>query len=191
MPAELSRADYHVSSNIGRTIHACRQSVVDARACLDWLETRGHRRLAILGTSLGSCLAFMVAAHDTRIRVAVYNHASMYFGDVVWTGLATAHVRRGLEQALTQDQVRDCWRIISPACYLDRLVGRDLSSLIIWGRYDSSFLPCYTAEVIDGFRSRGLRLETRVLPCGHYTTGQFPFKLMDGLTMCSFVRRRL
>src|SRR5262249_16444068 len=36
MPRELQRADYHVSSNIGRTIHASRQSVIDVRACLDW-----------------------------------------------------------------------------------------------------------------------------------------------------------
>jgi hypothetical protein len=191
MPSELSRADYHVSANIGRTIHACRQSVMDARACLDWLESRGHPRLAILGTSLGSCMAFIVTAHDRRITVAIYNHASMYFGDVVWTGLATAHIRRGLETALTQDQVRDCWRVISPACYLDRLIGRDVRSLIVWGRYDTSFLPCYTSEVIEGFRSRGLHLETRLLPCGHYTTGQFPFNLMDGFAMSRFARRNL
>ena len=35
MPAGLQRADYHVSSSVGRTIHASRQSVIDARACVD------------------------------------------------------------------------------------------------------------------------------------------------------------
>ena len=63
-PAELQRADYHVSSNVGRTIHACRQSVIDARACLDWLAAQGYERIGILGTSLGSCMAFIAAAHD-------------------------------------------------------------------------------------------------------------------------------
>jgi len=58
-PAELERAEYHVSSNIGRTIHASRQSVIDARACLDWLEQQGYSRVGILGTSLGSCIAFI------------------------------------------------------------------------------------------------------------------------------------
>ena len=42
MPEELQRADYHVSSNIGRTIHASRQSIIDVRACLDWLEQQGY-----------------------------------------------------------------------------------------------------------------------------------------------------
>ena len=45
-PAELQRADYHVSSNVGRTIHACRQSVIDTRACLDWLVQQGYQRTA-------------------------------------------------------------------------------------------------------------------------------------------------
>ncbi len=191
MPAGLTRADYHMSSNIGRTIQACRQSVIDARACLDWLESRGYRRLGILGTSLGSCIAFNTTAHDARIRLAVFNHASMYVGDVVWTGLSTRHVRQGLEGAVTQEELRDCWRIISPASFLDRLVGRDVRSLIVWARYDTSFLPCFTREIIDGFRSRGLFLETRVLPCGHYTTGELPFRVLDGVAMCRFVAKNL
>src|ERR1700761_5204420 len=49
MPAELQRADYHVSSNIGRTIHAARQSILDVRACLDWLQAQGYERIGILG----------------------------------------------------------------------------------------------------------------------------------------------
>ena len=36
MPPELKRADYHVSANLGRTVHAMRQSVIDTRSCLDW-----------------------------------------------------------------------------------------------------------------------------------------------------------
>jgi hypothetical protein len=29
------------------------------------------------------------------------------------------------------------------------------------------------------------------LPCGHYTTGRLPFKLMDGFAMCRFAARNL
>src|SRR5207247_799929 len=42
MPAEIGRADYAVSANIGRTLDAVRQGVVDIRSCLDWLETQGY-----------------------------------------------------------------------------------------------------------------------------------------------------
>lgn len=191
MPPELERADYHVSSNLGRTIAAARQSVVDARACLDWLESRGYRQLAILGTSLGSCIAFITAAHDLRIRVGVFNHISTYFSDVVWTGLSTRHVRDGFGSALTQDDLRRYWSVISPATYLSRMVGRDMHSLLIWARYDTSFLPEYSLQVIEHFRKLNLPHEVFELPCAHYTTGRFPFNVMDGLAMCRYLRRRL
>ena len=191
MPEELQRADYHVSSNIGRTIHASQQSVVDARACLDWLEAQGFKRLAILGTSLGSCIAFITAAHDARIRVGVFNHVSMYFGDVVWTGLSTRHVRRGFDGAISQEELRRYWAVISPAAYLDRLQGRDLRSLLIWARYDSTFLPVYSRQVIEGFEARGYGHEVVCLPCGHYTMGEAPYKFIDGWHICSFLKRWL
>ena len=191
MPPELQRADYHVSSNIGRTIHASRQSVIDVRACADWLFGQGYERVGIAGTSLGSCIAFIAAAHDTRIQTGVFNHVSMYFSDVVWTGLSTQHVRRGFEGAISQDQLRRYWSVISPAAYLDRLKGRDLHSLLIWARHDTTFLPVYSRQVLDYFHSQNLRHQVFTLPCGHYTTGRFPFNLLDGYTMCRFLRRYL
>jgi hypothetical protein len=191
MPAELERADYHVSSNIGRTIHASRQSVIDARACLSWLEDRGHTRLGIVGTSLGSCVAFIAAAHDPRVRAGVFNHVSMYFSDVVWTGLSTQHIRRGFGDAISQDDLRDYWAVISPASYLDRMIGRDMKSLLVWAKYDTTFLPVYSKQVLEGFRRRRLPHEVMRLPCAHYTTGRFPFNWMDGLGICRFLRRRL
>jgi pimeloyl-ACP methyl ester carboxylesterase len=190
-PPETARADYHVSSNIGRTIQAARQSVIDARACLDWLESRGYERLAILGTSLGSCIAFIAAAHDRRVRAGVFNHVSMYFSDVVWTGLSTQNVRQGFGEEISQDDLRRYWAVISPASYLDRLGGRDLRSLLIWARYDTSFLPVYSRQVLENFKTRGLPHKVFTLPCGHYTTGQFPFNLIDGLAMCRFLGRHL
>jgi len=191
MPRELERADYHVSSNLGRTIHASRQSVIDARACLDWLQAQGYQRLGILGTSLGSCIAFITAAHDQRISTGVFNHVSMYFSDVIWTGLSTEHIRKGLVGAVTQDQLREYWSVISPAAYLDRLCNRDLRSLLIWARHDSTFLPEYSRQVLDYFRSRQLSHEVFALPCGHYTTGQFPFNIIDGMVMCRYLSRNL
>jgi hypothetical protein len=191
MPPELQRADYHVSSNLGRTIHAGRQSIVDARACVDWLAAQGYRRIGILGTSLGSCIAFIAAAHDPRISTGVFNHVSMYFSDVVWTGLSTEHIRKGFGDNVTQDQLREYWAPISPASYLDRLGNRDLKSLLIWARHDSTFLPVYSLQVLENFRRRQLPHEVFTLPCGHYTTGQFPFNILDGMVMCRFLSRNL
>jgi hypothetical protein len=191
MPVELERADYHLSSNIGRTIHASRQSVIDTRACLDWLGQQGYARVGILGTSLGSCIGFIATAHDPRVRVGIFNHVSMYFSDVVWTGLSTQNVRQGFADTVSQDDLRRYWSVISPASYLRRLQGRNLQSLLIWARHDSTFLPKYSQQVVQSFRELKLAHEVFTLPCGHYTTGQFPFNLMDGLAMCRFAARHL
>ena len=190
-PAETARADYHVSSNVGRTIHAGRQSVLDTRACVDWLAAKGYERIGMLGTSLGSCVAFIATAHDPRIRMGIFNHVSMHFADVVWTGLSTQNVARGFAGNVTQEELRRYWSLISPASYLDRLQNRDLKTLLIWASHDSTFLPVYSRQVLDSFKELNLPHEVFNLPCGHYTTGQFPFNLLDGLTMCRFAARNL
>ena len=191
MPAELQRADYHVSSNVGRTIHASRQSVIDARACVDWLAAQGYDRLAILGTSLGSCVAFIAAAHDSRLKLGIFNHVSMYFSDVVWTGLSTQHVRKGFADDVSQDDLRRYWSMISPAAYLGRMENRKMRSLLIWAKHDTSFLPVYSKQVLRAFREMDLPHQVYTLPCGHYTTGRMPFALMDGLAMCRFAAHNL
>ncbi len=190
-PAGAQRAEYHCSANVGRTIHACRQSVIDTRACLDWLAQQGYRRLGVLGTSLGSCIAFIAAAHDARVRLGIFNHVSMYFSDVVWTGLSTQRVREGFRGHATQDELRRYWSVISPASYLERLKGRDMRALLIWARYDTTFLPVYSKQVLAGFRELGLPHQVFTLPCAHYTTGQYPFNLIDGLVMCRFAAKHL
>jgi hypothetical protein len=191
MPAELQRADYAVSSNIGRTIDATRQAVIDSRACLDWLESQGFDRLGIVGTSLGSCYAFLATAHDPRIRVNVFNHCSGRFGDVVWTGLSTRHVRATLEQHLDVDRLRDVWAAISPASYIDRFAARGQKSLFLYTQYDTTFLPEFSRQVLERIASAGVDHKRVVLPCGHYTLGEFPFKYVAGYHICSFLKRNL
>jgi Alpha/beta hydrolase domain containing 18 len=195
-PAELERSDYAVSANIGRTIASCRQAVVDIRSCLDWLETQGYTQFGVLGTSLGSCYAFIAAAHDPRLRVCAFNHASTWFGDVVWTGQSTRHIRAAFEQAgLTQDLVRQIFLSISPMAYMQRFAavpkledgGR--RALVVHARYDLTFLPEFSEDVIANFNRFGVDYVSKVLPCGHYTTGETPYKYIDGWYLGSFIYR--
>ena len=194
-PAELERSDYTVSANIGRTLSACRQAVVDIRCCIDWLEEQGYEHFGVLGTSLGSCYAFMASAHDPRIRVNAFNHASTAFGDVVWAGQSTRHVQEALETAgLTQDRVRELWAAVSPCSYYDKIAseaagGPDKKVLLVYANYDLTFPKKYSLQVVDAFQKVGLNFEKRVLPCGHYTTGETPYQYIDGWYMGSFVYR--
>jgi dienelactone hydrolase len=188
MPAEIGRADYAVSANIGRTLDAARQGVVDVRCCLDWLEEQGYTQLGIVGTSLGSCYAFLAAAHDPRIRVAAFNHASTYFADVVWHGQSTRHIRQGLEQHIDLEGLRQAWLAISPMSYFHQFSRWPKQSLIIYAKYDLTFLPEFSRQVVEEFERHGLDHKVAVLPCGHYTTGETPYKYMDGWQLLSFLR---
>ena len=188
-PAGIHRADYAVSANIGRTLDACRQGVVDIRCCLDWLEAQGYNQLGIVGTSLGSCYAFIAAAHDPRIRVAAFNHASTYFADVVWHGQSTRHIREGLESQLDVERLRGLWSAISPMSYFKQFARWPKKSLIVYAKYDLTFLPEFSRDVVTEFERYKLHHKVVVLPCGHYTTGETPYKYMDGWHLGSFLRR--
>jgi dienelactone hydrolase len=188
MPAEIRRADYAVSANIGRTLDAARQGVVDARCCLDWLQQQGYDRLGIVGTSLGSCYAFLAAAHDPRIRVAAFNHASTYFADVVWHGQSTRHIRAGLETQIDAQRLRCLWSAISPMSYFEQFSRFPKKSLIVYAKYDLTFLPQFSREVVAEFQRRRFDHKVVALPCGHYTTGEAPYKYMDGWHIASFLR---
>jgi pimeloyl-ACP methyl ester carboxylesterase len=189
MPPELLRADYIVSANIGRTLAICRQAVLDARHALAWLRSQGYESIGIMGTSLGSCLSMLAAAHEPLVRIAALNHISPYFADVVWSGLSTAHVRQSLDDNVTLDQLREMWMPISPWPYIDRM--RDKRSLLVYALYDLSFPVDLSRKLVNGFRSQRIPHEVSVLPCGHYSTGVAPFKYLDGFALCRFLARHL
>jgi len=191
MPAELRRADFAVSSNIGRTLDAGRQAVIDVRCAFDWLEQQGYDRLGIVGTSLGSCYACLASAHDPRIRVNVFNHCSTYFADVVWTGLSTIHVRKGLEGHIDLDRLREAWRAISPFDFLARYATLPKKTLFIYSRFDTTFLPRFSEDTVREVARLGIDHKLVVMPCGHYTLGETPFKYIDGYHICSFLKRHL
>jgi|WetSurMetagenome_2_1015567.scaffolds.fasta_scaffold76785_2 hypothetical protein len=194
-PAELERSDYAVSANIGRTLSACRQAVVDIRCCLDWLQEQGYEHFGVQGTSLGSCYGFMASAHDPRLRVNAFNHASTSFGDVVWAGQSTRHIRQALAEAgLSQERIRALWAAVSPCSYYDKIVGPEAAGalknvLVIYARYDLTFPFEYSLQVLEAFKRIGLNFEARMLPCGHYTTGETPYQYIDAWYMSSFLYR--
>ncbi|MEO8096879.1 MAG: abhydrolase domain-containing 18 [Acidobacteriota bacterium] len=191
MPPELQRADYAVSANIARTVDATRQAVIDVRCAADWLEQQGFESIGLVGTSLGSCYAFLASTHDPRLRVNVFNHCSTYFADVVWEGLSTQHIKQSLESVVTLDQLRDSWKVISPPYYIERYGSMDKRPLFMYARYDTTFPVRFSEQVVQKAREMGFWHKAVVLPCGHYTLGESPFKFMAGYQIISFLKKHL
>ena len=189
MPPELHRADYIVSANVARTVQVCRQAVLDARRAIAWLAARGYDRIGILGTSLGSCLALLTTAHEPLIRAQALNHISPHFADVVWRGISTRHVREGMDGHIELDLLRRLWRPISPRWYLERV--RDRRTLLVYARYDLTFPPDLSEDLVAAFREQRIPHEVAVLRCGHYSTGKTPFKYVDGWVLTRFLKKTL
>lgn len=191
-PAELERADFLVCSNLGRTLQSMRQAVLDTRAAVNWLFARGYERVGVVGTSVGSCTAFLAFAHEPRLAAGVFNHVSGYFADVTWHGISTRHVRASIEPVLTLEELREVWLPISPMPFAERL--RELPPRpmrFIAARHDLTFPAELSRQVIARVRDLGLPLDVSWLPCGHYTSGERPWVYLDGWKIVSFLRKHL
>jgi pimeloyl-ACP methyl ester carboxylesterase len=191
-PAETERADYLVSPNIGRTLQSMRQAVLDTRAAVAWLRAQGYERVGIVGTSIGSCVAFLAFVHDERIDAGVFNHVSGYVADVVWHGISTQHVRAGIEGSLSLEELRRVWLPVSPMTFAGRLTGlRERPMRFIAARHDLTFPLDLSRDVIERVKATGAPLDVTWLPCGHYTSGQRPWVYLDGWKIVSFVKKKL
>ncbi|MHB1700053.1 MAG: hypothetical protein ACYCSN_07915 [Acidobacteriaceae bacterium] len=62
-------------------------------------------------------------------------------------------------------------------------------SLVVYAPYDLTFRKEFSLEVLKNFDQQGIDYEARVLPCGHYTTGETPYKYIDAWYLGSFVYR--
>lgn len=181
------RADQLVGSNIGLTLQANRQAVTDTRQCLRWLELQGYTRLGIVGTSIGSSVGYITLVHDPAVRAGGFLHVSTYFADVVKQGMTTNHVWEGLRNQVSVDELRQFWAPISPMPYVERRMGAGKNCLMVYGKYDPTFLPELTAEMLAAQRAHGSHPETLELPCGHYSLELPPFSYLAAYRMGTFL----
>lgn len=187
----MAIADHMLSSNIGRTIRSSRQAVLDARLAINWLQGRGYKKIGVLGASLGTSIAIILSAHDERINIGSLLFIASHFGEVVWTGQATKHIRKGIEKSITLEELNRVWSIISPITYVDKLKGRPVCHLIISGVHDKVFLPYLTGRIIEKYREEKIRHIWKMLSCGHYTVRIFPFNLIAVFLITNFFKRFL
>ncbi len=185
------RADHLVGPNVGLTLQANRQAVLDARRTLRWLEQQGYDRLGVLGTSIGSSIAFVTMCHEPAIRAGAFLHVATYCGDVVANGLTTMNVWESLQSKLSQEDIRRYWSPISPFPYIPKLRGSGKKILAITGSYDPTFWPEFTNAFFDEAPKGGLEVERLSLPCGHYSMGVAPFKWLVGFRFGTFLFQSL
>lgn len=182
-------ADFFVSANLGRTIGAVRQAVADAFGVLNWLESRGCRRFHVVGASLGSCIAGLLGAFDNRVHSTSLLLTAGRFADVVWTGRATRHVAAAFREAITLDQLRVIWSIISLEPFVEYYRRPLHDMLILSASRDAVMLPHLTIDFVAKLRAAGVPMRHASLPCGHYSIGMLPFSILATIRVLSFLSR--
>ena len=192
MPPELERADYLVAPNVGQTLQSLRQSVVDTRAAVRWLKESGYEKVGVVGTSIGSCVGFFAFVHDLTIDAGVFNHVSGYVADVVWQGLSTYHVKQGIADNVSLDELREYWLPISPLAYMDKLAQLPpRPQRYIYTLYDLTFPVDLSRQMMQSLKKHHIRHDKVSIPCGHYTLGEKPWVYLDGYKIISFLRKHL
>jgi hypothetical protein len=185
------RADQLVGPNIGLTLQANRQAVQDTRRCLRWLESVGFNRLGILGTSIGSSVGYITLVHDDAVRAGGFFHVSTHFADVVSRGMTTTHVWEGLRGHVSVDDLREFWAPVSPMPYVERGMGKGKNAFMVYGKYDPTFLPELTEQMLAALRANDAAPRTLELHCGHYSLELAPFSHIAGYRMLTYLRSTL
>lgn len=184
-----SHADYMLSANLGRTIQSVRQAVLDGRKLIRWLKREGYRDISILGMSLGSWVAGLVAAHDSSVSKASLFLTAGSLADMVWTGRATRAIRDSLEPGIDLTDLRRAWEPLSLENYAHSLARPDLVLHVVLAKRDKVVLPVLSANFIQKLKEAGARPNILELNCGHYSLAMPPYILLAGLSLKRLLRR--
>lgn len=181
-------ADYMLSPNLGRTMQSVRQAVWDGRKLIRWLRTEGYREISVLGLSLGSWVAGLIAAHDSAVSKASLFLTAGSLADMVWTGRATRSIRENLEPEVELTDLRKAWAPLNLENYAQNLARPGLDLHVVLAKRDKVVLPELSQQFMQRLRAAGANPSILELNCGHYSLAMPPYILSAGLSLKRFLR---
>lgn len=186
-----SHADYFLSPSLGRTIQSVRQAVWDGRKLICWLKSQGYGEISVLGMSLGSWVAGLVAAHDSGVAKAALFMTGGSAADVAWKGRATRTVRKSLEPVIELTDLRRAWGPINLENYVNKLARPDLDLQVVLAKRDKVVLPENSQSLLHKLEEAGAQPDVLQLNCGHYSLAKPPHILFAGLRLHRLLRGRM
>lgn len=184
-----THADFFLSPNLGRTIQSVRQGVWDGRKLIGWLQGQGYGEISVLGMSLGSWVAGLVAAHDTAVTKAALFLTGGSAADVAWSGRATRITRQSLEPAIGLTDLRRAWAPLNLENYAQKFARPNLDLQLVLAKRDKVVLPEVSASFIQVLRDVGATPNILQLNCGHYSLARPPHILFAGFSLQRLLNR--
>jgi dienelactone hydrolase len=182
-------ADYMLSANLGRTIQSVRQAVRDGRKLIRWLKGEGYKEVSVLGMSLGSWVAGLIAAHEPAVSKASLFLTAGSLADMVWTGRATRSIRNSLEPAIGLPDLRRAWGPLNLENYASNLARPELALQLVFATRDKVVLPELTQIFIRKLQQAGAKPSVLELNCGHYSLAMPPYIFLAGWSLKRFLSR--
>ncbi len=91
-PKNLSSRRYFISDDLQRVRETFKQTIIDIRCLINWLEKRKEidgERIGIMGISLGAIISNLAMGVDERIKVGVSVLGGGNFQDLLWKSILT------------------------------------------------------------------------------------------------------
>lgn len=182
-------ADYMLSPNLGRTIQSVRQAVLDGRKLIRYLKSEGYKEISVLGMSLGSWVAGLVAAHDAAVSKAALFLTAGNLADMVWSGRATQAIRESLEPVIDLADLNRAWAPLNLENYANTLARHELALQVVLASRDKVVLPELSQRFVEQLKNAGAKPDVMALNCGHYSLAMPPYIVFAGLNLQRLLRR--
>lgn len=179
-------ADYMLSPNLGRTMQSMRQAVIDGRQLIRIAHRAGYSKVSVLGISLGSWVAGLIAAHDTAVEKAALFLTAGDLAEMVWTGRATQHIRASLEGRIGLLDIQRAWAPLNLENYVAQLSRPGLELQSVLASRDRVVLPVLSERLVQRLQDAGARTNVMRLNCGHYSLTLPPYILATGIGAARF-----
>ncbi|MBB6165246.1 dienelactone hydrolase [Rhizobium wenxiniae] len=180
-------ADFMLSANIGRTLESMKQAVLDGRKLIRWLESQGYREISLLGMSLGSWVAGLIAAHDRAVSKTSLLLTAGSLADMVWTGRATRSIRKSLEPAISLCDLRQAWAPLNLGNYSNGFSRPDLKLQVVLATRDTVVINDLSRSFLQSLWDAGVTPAVLKLNCGHYSLGRPPYIVITALSLRRFL----
>ena len=186
--SDADYADYMLSPSLGRTMQSMRQAVWDGRKLIRWLKGQGYKEISILGMSLGSWVAGLIAANDTTVSKAALFLTADSLADMVWTGRATQTISASLQPTIELSDLRRAWAPLNLVNHAHRLARDNLELHVVLAKRDKVVRPELSKSLIQGLNNVGAKPSLLELNCGHYSLSMPPYIIWAGLSVARLLK---
>jgi len=166
-PKNLSSGKYFISDDLQRVRETFRQTIIDIRCLIDWLESRDEidrERIGIMGISLGAIIANLAMGIDDRIKVGVSILGGGNYPKLLWRSFLTIPLKiKMILHGINPKMISQNLDIIDPITFSYR--NRPRNVFMINGRLDLIIPPSCSRDLWEALGKPKIKW----LWSGHYS----------------------